>query len=205
MIRYLSAADINQASTVVRTMFEDRAQQFSRRLNWDVNVDKTGAEFDQYDSFNPLYVVWVNQNGTHGGSMRFLPTTGRTMLAEHFSHLVERPYVDTRIWECTRFCISPGSNSRVSAALLLGGMLLGLHYRWSHSIGVFDARMLRVYKRIGWSPRVIGSDGSDRRSICVGLWRFEPALLPVLTANARIPVEAALKWLEPLTILDAAA
>jgi N-acyl-L-homoserine lactone synthetase len=37
-----------------------------------------GQERDRYDDLNPLYVIWQEHDGRHAGSMRFLPTTGRT-------------------------------------------------------------------------------------------------------------------------------
>lgn len=69
-------------------MFRDRADQFKIRLNWEVNVDAHGFERDEYNDLNPLYVIWENADGTHVGSMRFLPTVGRVMVNDHFSHLL---------------------------------------------------------------------------------------------------------------------
>ena len=60
-------------------MFRDRATQFKTRLKWDVTVDAQGFEKDEYDALDPLYVIWENQAGRHAGSMRLLPSTGRTM------------------------------------------------------------------------------------------------------------------------------
>jgi N-acyl-L-homoserine lactone synthetase len=39
-------------------------------------------------------------------------------------------------------------------------------------LGVFDARMVRIYKMIGASPQVLGSSGEGRDKISVGLWQF---------------------------------
>jgi acyl homoserine lactone synthase len=58
-------------------MFLDRAQQFQARLGWQVQVDVNGFETDEYDAMNPLYVIWQLPDGTHGGSMRFLPRPDR--------------------------------------------------------------------------------------------------------------------------------
>ena len=43
---------------------------------WAVSVDENGWELDQYDQLNPLYVIWEEADGRHGGSMRTLPTAG---------------------------------------------------------------------------------------------------------------------------------
>ncbi len=83
MLRYLYADDLHRFPKLADTMFRDRAHQFRDRLNWDVTVGADGHERDAYDALNPLYVIWQGADGRHGGSMRFLPTTGRTMVEDH--------------------------------------------------------------------------------------------------------------------------
>ena len=80
MLRYLYANELGNFPILRDSMFRDRADQFSRRLNWDVSVSSSGEERDEYDGLNPLYIIWQKQNGYHGGSMRFLPTLGPTMV-----------------------------------------------------------------------------------------------------------------------------
>ena len=43
----------------------------------------TGSSAINMTTLNPLYVIWEIPDGSHGGSMRFLPTSGRTMVHEH--------------------------------------------------------------------------------------------------------------------------
>ena len=74
MLRYIYGNDLHQFPLLRDTMFRDRADQFKTRLGWAVNVNAAGEERDEYDAMNPLYVIWQNPDGTHGGSMRFLPT-----------------------------------------------------------------------------------------------------------------------------------
>ena len=88
MLRYLYADDLHRFPKLADTMFRDRGHQFRDRLNWDVTVGADGHERDTYDALNPLYVIWQGADGRHGGSMRFLPTTGRTMVEDHFLHPV---------------------------------------------------------------------------------------------------------------------
>ncbi len=42
----------------------------------------------------------------------------------------------------------------------------------THIAGVFDARMIRIYRLIGSSPVVLGSQGKGRDQISVGLWPY---------------------------------
>ncbi len=175
MLRYIYGKDLSTYPVLQDTMHRDRATQFAERLKWAVQVDENGWERDEYDALNPLYVIWENPDGTHGGSMRFLPTTEQTMVNDHFSNLLNG--VDIRspfIWECTRFVLGPGANSRVAAAMMLAGGELMRAFSLTHLLGVFDPRMVRIYSMIGASPEVLGSAGEGRDKISVGLWPFRP-------------------------------
>ena len=166
MLRYLYADQLEAEPLLADTMFKDRASQFRDRLNWDVTVSDAGWEQDQYDALNPLYVVWQNPDGTHGGSMRFLPTTGRTMVNEHFSALADGAKIQSAvIWECTRFCLSPGAHDSVAAALMLGGAEVGRNFSLTHAIGVFSRPMVRIYRQLGWGPTILRRAARSCRSI----------------------------------------
>ncbi len=174
MLRYIYADDLRRAPKLARTMFRDRGEQFHTRLNWKVTVAGDGSERDEYDALNPLYVIWERPDGSHGGSLRFLPTTGPCMVNDHFLHLTDGVKIESPlVWECTRFCLAPGADTRVSAALMLGGMEAGRASFLTHAVGVFDARMVRVYRRLSWGPIILGTCGTGRDAISVGLWAFQ--------------------------------
>ena len=118
MLRFLYAEDLGAFPKLADSMFRDRAIQFQDRLGWDVVVDANGHERDDYDRENPLYVIWENRDGTHGGSLRLLPTTGPTMVNQHFLHLLDGgPVTSPLIWECTRFCLAQGADPHVAAPI----------------------------------------------------------------------------------------
>ena len=173
MLRYLTGTELENHPKLARSMFLDRATQFKDRLGWDVQVNAQGEERDQYDRLNPLYVIWENPDGGHGGSMRFLPTTGRTMAREHFSHLNgDEDLASPFIWECTRFCLAPQAGKHVAPALMLGGGELMRAFAVTHFLGVFDERMVRIYRMLGSSPEILGSLGEGVDKISLGLWAF---------------------------------
>ena len=178
-------------------MYRDRAAQFRTRLDWKVDVDANGFECDAYDKMNPLYVIWEQIDGSHGGSMRFLPTTGDTMVNDHFTHLTDGVEIrHPMIWECTRFCLSSKAESRVSAALMLGGLEVGLGFYLTDAIGVFDARMERIYRRLGWSPTILGTSGDGRDAISVGLWAYSKEPYQTLSRKSGISQEVSRTWFE---------
>ena len=183
MLHYLHSRDLKYYPDLRDSMFRDRATQFRDRLGWPVNVDSEGQEKDQYDELDPIYVIWQDSDGLHGGSARFLPTTGRTMVNEHFLYLVNGvPFNDPTMWECTRFCLAPKSNHRVASALMFGGGVLMRANGLTHFVGVFSMPMLRVYRLIGAEPTVVGSDGN----IGVGVWEYSDKQREVLLKRAGI-------------------
>lgn len=195
MLRFIYADELHHHPKLRKTMFQDRADQFDARLGWDVSVNSDGFEIDNYDAQNPLYVIWQNPDGGHGGSMRFLPTTGSTMVNDHFSDLTGGVHIASPfIWECTRFCLARGASRTVSAALMLGGLELGLGHHLSHAVGVFDARMVRIYRHLGWPPEILGTNGSGADAISVGLWAFTEAMRPILLRKAGLSAELTRHW-----------
>jgi len=197
MLRYVYGDDLERFPTLARSMFEDRAKQFHDRLQWEVTVQPDGTERDEYDALNPLYVIWEQPDGRHGGSMRFLPTTGDTMINDHFLSLTDGVEIRSPfIWECTRFCLAPDTLPRVSAALMLGGMELGRAFQLSHAVGVFDARMVRIYRRLGWEPTILGTNGKGRDAISVGLWECAPGVRNRLQKRAGVSGELSQLWLD---------
>ncbi len=197
MIRYLTARELALYPRLAGTMFRDRATQFSDRLGWAVTVNERGEERDQYDTPESLYVIWERADGTHGGSMRFRPTTIPTMVNEHFAFLNEdRPVVSPVIWECTRFCLAPDAETRVSSALMLAGSELGLGHGLSHAVGVFDRRMIRVYRRLGWGPILLGTQGEGADQVSLGLWEFSEAVHTRLALGAGISPALSRHWFD---------
>lgn len=197
MLHYIYADELDHYPLLRDTMFRDRADQFKRRLGWDVSINEKGEERDEYDDINPLYVIWQRPDGTHGGSMRFLPTTGNTMVNDHFLDLMDGVRVESPfIWECTRFCLAPNAESRVAAALMLAGGEIMRQLHIKHFVGVFDARMVRIYRAIGSSPEVLGSTGSGRDLIAVGLWEFTDEARAKIAQRAQISPELSELWFQ---------
>ncbi|MCV6585456.1 MAG: autoinducer synthase [Marinibacterium sp.] len=197
MLRYVYGQDLHRFPLLADTMFRDRADQFRTRLGWDVSVDEHGFETDQYDMLNPLYVIWEEPDGRHGGSMRFLPTTGPVMVNDIFGHLTGgAPICSPLIWECTRFCLSRDASSGVAAALMLAGGEIMRGFNIRHFAGVFDARMVRIYKAIGSCPEILGSEGSGRDRISVGLWSFTDAAYDKVAARAGVSPDQSRQWFD---------
>lgn len=195
MIRFLTAPDLSRFPVLARSMFLDRTLQFRDRMGWPVRVDADGGEGDEYDACSPIYVLWETPDGRHGGSLRLLATTGRVMVNEVFADLLPDGQIsDPAIWECTRFCLAPGADGRVAAALMQAGGEIMRQNGVDHFIGVFDAPMVRVYSRLGSSPRILGRNGTGRGAIGVGLWAYDKAARAALEARSGIDGAQMTAW-----------
>ncbi|MFV2002425.1 MAG: acyl-homoserine-lactone synthase [Paracoccaceae bacterium] len=197
MLRYVYGNELDRMPQLRDSMFRDRAQQFAQRLNWDVCVDARGLERDEYDAMNPFYVIWERSDGSHGGSMRLLPTLGETMVNDHFSHLCGGVRIQSPlIWECTRFCLSQGVGRKVSAGLVLGAGEVMEQFHLSHFVGVFDERMQRIYRLLGVAPDVIGASGQGRTRIAVGLWEMRREAWPATLKTLGIQRATSRAWFD---------
>lgn len=197
MLRYVYGDELHTFPKLKKSMFLDRASQFKARLNWEVQVDDDGFEHDSYDAMNPLYAIWEQPDGSHGGSMRFLPTTGDTMVNDHFTNLTDGVAIQSPlIWECTRFCLSERAEGKVSAMLMLAALEIGVNFHLTDLVGVFDARMVRIYRRLGWEPTVLGTSGDGRDAISVGLWECTREHRSVLLDRAGVTDETSRSWFD---------
>ena len=67
-----------------------------------------GKERDRYDDEGPVYIIYTDDEAREvKGSMRLLPTTGPTLLADCFADTLPDAALLSAptIWEATRFCI----------------------------------------------------------------------------------------------------
>jgi acyl homoserine lactone synthase len=148
-----------------------RGRVFKERLDWDVSVSE-GLEIDQYDMFEPTYLLAIEQRDVVG-CVRLLPTTGPNMLADTFPVLLDGHAAPTaaRIWESSRFCVDTKSVAATAENGLRGAtfLLFAAMIEWGqlHDLQaiatVTDLRMERILRRAGWhldrlgQPRQIGA------------------------------------------------
>ena len=195
MIKYLRADELRKYPILQESMFRDRADQFKRRLKWGVKVNEHGWETDEYDALNPLYVIAIAPDGAHLGSMRFLPTLGRTIINDHFGHLLNGHVIaDAAIWECTRFCLGPQAGAGLAGQLMSAGGEILKCFGLGGFAGVFDERMVRIYNRIGSGPEILGAEGHGIDRISVGIWRFSDSARARVSRRSGLSQAAMTHW-----------
>lgn len=176
---------------LVDQMFRLRARVFAERLKWDVEVID-GKERDRFDDLAPVYLIHTDDEGREvRGSLRLMPTTGPTLLADFFSDTMPDAALMSAptIWECTRFCVDEDRLRHrdqivASRALISGLGRVALDAGIESILGNFDDRMLRLYRRIGCEVDVLGTTHRYGAPVYLGLF---PVSVPILEAvNARL-------------------
>ncbi|WP_114391435.1 acyl-homoserine-lactone synthase [Notoacmeibacter marinus] len=161
MILTIESADRGTYPKLIDEMFRMRADVFSGRLGWDVNVED-GREVDRFDAEDPLYLLSLDErSGQLRGAVRLLPTTGPNMLRDVFSVLMPGGAVESPlIWESSRFAVNPHiftardraeanhTVNRTTVELLCGMVEAAQHAGIEHIVSVFDARMARIFRSI---------------------------------------------------------
>jgi acyl homoserine lactone synthase len=199
MLHYIYANELDNSPKLRDGMFRDRTAQFSQRLGWDaVNVDEHGFEKDVYDDMNPLYIIWELEDGSHGGSMRMMPTIGQTMFNDHFTALMDGVRIQSPlIWECTRFCISPRADRRATAALVVAAGELMDEFALEHFVGVFFDKMERVFALSHIKADILGvaneTDAAGDR-LAVGTWEITKDCMTRNLARIGVTRETSKLW-----------
>jgi acyl homoserine lactone synthase len=79
---------------------------------------------------------------------------------------------------------------------MLGGGEIMRGFGVRHFVGVFDARMVRIYRMIGASPEVLGRQGEGRDAIAVGLWSFGDDVQARVARRAGISPDRSRLWFD---------
>lgn len=193
MIVVVEPHNMDQHADLVDQMFRQRAKVFRDRLGWDVTVTD-GRERDRYDELGPVYIIHTDASGRAVlGSLRLLPTTGPTLLADIFADTLPDAarLVAPSIWECTRFCLDEAApelrdkNQAIAASGILIAALgeVGLKAGIGTVLGNFDASMIRVYRRIGCEVEVLGSTHRFGRPVYLGSFPVSAAILKRVKAR----------------------
>jgi N-acyl-L-homoserine lactone synthetase len=178
MIIIVEGHNTEKYAHLLEQMFRMRARVFHDRLGWDVTVEE-GQERDKYDDQNPVYILYTDDRGQKlKGSLRLLPTTGPTLMADFFSDTVPDAVhlAAPTIWECTRFCLDDDIWQKdkedilfTSTVLLVALGDLAVQAGIESVIGNFDAPALHLWRRIGCEVEILGSTTRYGRPVYLGL------------------------------------
>lgn len=166
-----------------------RARVFDDRLGWNVDVT-AGREVDEYDSFDPTYILAVTPDSSRvAGCARLLPGAGPTMLGRTFPALLDGKPMPRhpRLIESSRFCVDTGQVDGVAAARGLHSVTMKLFagiLEWSIANGysevatVTDLRFERILGRAGLPFHRLGEPHPIGNTIAIA------GIVPATIGNA---------------------
>ena len=107
MIIIQQGANLAVEDALFDAMFRERRRIFVDLLGWNLPVSPTGCEIDQFDDPFASYLIAVDDDGQHLGSMRLLPTNRPHILSSLFSCLADHGVPQgPAIREITRLCLA---------------------------------------------------------------------------------------------------
>ncbi|HEX2814595.1 MAG TPA: acyl-homoserine-lactone synthase [Sphingopyxis sp.] len=188
------------ADPLAASMFRDRKRQFVDQLGWDVPVVAGQYEIDHYDGGNAHYLIAVDADGEHAGSMRLLPTIRPHLLADHFAGLCDGEIpCGPHVMEITRLCLPSrlGRDGRraVRNRLISAMTDHALQSRVSVLTGVVTAVFRETVLAMGWRAAPLGPARTHQGS-SIGAFRLDigadtPALLAATGIYAPDTIAAA--------------
>ena len=159
MLQLITADRYNEFTDELTEMHRMRYRVFKERLGWDVET-AGDMEIDEFDALMPSYLILRGHNGCLMGCVRFLPSTGPTMLHDAFPALLPNGPItgSAEVWESSRFALDLHADAPKGAGALaiptyelFAGMVeFGLAHRLTKILTVTDVRMERILRRAQW-------------------------------------------------------
>jgi N-acyl-L-homoserine lactone synthetase len=159
-MRVISGRSGGLPADVYWRMARYRHQVFVERLGWLLDT-QDGAEIDQFDRADTVYVAVEDREGNIAGCARLLPTVEPYMLGDAFPRLFNgmSPPRDPSVWELSRFASmdftrrtdSPLANfsSPTTAVLMREVMACAAHHGAKRLVTVSPLGLERLIRRLG--------------------------------------------------------
>ena len=164
MMQLITSDCYGEFADELAAMHRLRHRVFKERLEWDIQTSGD-MEVDEFDALHPAYLLLRGEDRQVRGCVRFVPTTGPTMLRDVFPTLLGGLPAPSNpaIWESSRFALDldggPSSTSRGLAGAtfeLFAAMIeFGLAHGLTDIVTVTDARLERILRRAAWPLRRI--------------------------------------------------
>ncbi|MEZ0243738.1 MAG: acyl-homoserine-lactone synthase [Sphingomonas sp.] len=161
MIALIDTTRERACGVALRRMFEARKQVFVDLLGWDVPVLDGRFEIDQFDDEHARYLILTDDDLTHLGSARLLPTARPHILDTLFPSLCAGPVPrGPSVYEVTRFVLSrelqAAKRREVRNRLVTALAQHGLENGIAAYTGVAELGWLRQILAFGWEASQLG-------------------------------------------------
>jgi N-acyl-L-homoserine lactone synthetase len=164
MLYAITIENAHRFGDVMPQLFRLRYRQFKERQSYNVRVHRN-MEFDQYDTPETVYLVWLDEQNRVRGTSRLNPTCSPYMLKDLWSHMIDGHDLPNApdVWEGTRICIDkdlPGPlRERIKWEIVLGYLEFGLATGITRFVGIMQSFIwLRVFVQSGWGADYLGPE-----------------------------------------------
>ncbi|MBF5089102.1 autoinducer synthase [Novosphingobium sp. NBM11] len=204
MIQIFHGARAPGTNAILDAMHRDRKLVFVDLLKWDVPVIDDCFEIDQFDDERAIYLVAVDGDGAHRGSIRLLPTDGPHILGTIFPDLCDGGVPRSlNIYEISRGCLSMRLRAPERLAVRNALTTAAVEFALLHEIHAFtciaDSGWLSQVLALGWDCWPLGLPRKIGRSLTGALRIDITPETPHLLREAGTYVSA------PLTLAEAGA
>lgn len=198
MYLLIQAHQYDRYKDLLAQSYRLRKRVFADHLGWSVSVFGD-YEKDRYDSLNPAYFMWCDDDAlTLYGCVRLMPTTGPTLLYDVFRSTFPNAcdLVAPSIWEGTRMCIDEEAITRempdlkperAFCLLLLALCEVAMANGIDTLVSNYEPHMRRLYRRAGAELEEVGrADGFGRLPVCCGLFEVSARILSKMRAALQV-------------------
>ena len=157
-------------------MFRLRAKFFKDVLGWSALTVTDGLEKDEYDDEQAIYLLALEDDGGLSVSVRLRPTRDRSLLFDHFPHLVAADpdaFTQHGVWESCRYFASGrargNSGARRREELRLAMVEAARSAGVQQIVAITDTVFLPSLVQASWTTRLIGLPAAYAEGECVAL------------------------------------
>jgi len=176
MIHLVHAGNRALYVDALEQLFRLRAKFFKDLLGWSALRVVEGLETDDYDDEQALYLLAIEEDGVISVSVRLRPTQDKSLLLDHFPHLLaENPNSITRadVWESCRYFASSRARgpegARRREELRLAMVELARQRGVSRIVAITDTTFLPALVQASWTTRLLGLPAVYAEGECIAL------------------------------------
>ena len=150
-MHYISGTSVSLGADVMEGMAQFRHRVFVEMLGWQLDT-QGGAELDQFDRPDTVYLVARDENDAVVGTARLLPTTRPYLLRDIFPQLLHGqplPAAPT-VWELSRFAAVDFNAAKTSLVPQVSSPIaVGLLQQATHVAAELGAQRLITVSPLG--------------------------------------------------------
>jgi acyl-homoserine lactone synthase len=157
-------------------MFRLRAKFFKDTLGWSALTVSDGLEKDDYDDDRAIYLLALDADGDVVASVRLRPTRDKSLLLDHFPHLLDcapESVKQPNVWESCRYFASGKARGPQGALrreeLRLAMVEAARAWGVDRIVAITDTMFLPSLIQASWTTKLLGLPAVYDEGECIAL------------------------------------